>query len=326
MITGRQSVLPAGGRATVKSDRRRGVLRWLPAFVATAAILVLTFGSASLVSAVDPTPLTVSFTAQSRDYDSTTDAVILSCDIEWGEDVPDPDVDCEGTGVADFASEDVGSPTVTADPEDFELTGANAEAYDITAVESTTATISAIDLTVTATGNDKVYDGSDDATVDLTTDAIDGDDVAADYADANFADKNVNVGPPKSVSVTGISTSGDDATNYNLVNTTAATTANITARDLTVDADGDNRGYNGTTTATVTWSDDRVGTDSLFIAYTANFDNRNAGSGKAVSVSGISISGTGRRELQLDEYDGLHLRRRCEGHPHRDRRCQCQGR
>src|SRR4029079_3652590 len=93
------------------------------------------------------------------------------------------------------------------------------------------------------------------------------------------------------VSVSGVSISGTDAGNYTL-NTTATTTADITARALTVSATGVNKVYNGTTTATATLTDDRVAGDTLTDNYTATFADKNVGSGKTVSVSGISLSGT----------------------------------
>ena len=65
----------------------------------------------------------------------------------------------------------------------------------------------------------------------LGTDKVIGDTVNPAYASASFADKNV--GTSKTVSASGISISGLDAGNYNLLNTTATTAANITARPVT---------------------------------------------------------------------------------------------
>jgi YDG domain/MBG domain (YGX type) len=109
------------------------------------------------------------------------------------------------------------------------------------------------------------------------------------YTNATFADKNV--GTSKTVSLSGISISGADAANYTF-NTTATTTANISARSLTVTATGVNKVYDGTTSASVTLSDNRVAGDSLTDSYTsASFADKNVGTGKTVSVTGISISG-----------------------------------
>ena len=55
---------------------------------------------------------------------------------------------------------------------------------------------------------------------------------------ASFADKNVNpVGTPKTVTGTGFTLGGTDAGNYHLASNTLTTTANITARAVTVKAD-----------------------------------------------------------------------------------------
>src|SRR3989442_1439395 len=107
---------------------------------------------------------------------------------------------------------------------------------------------------------------------------------------ASFANKTVGTGKP--VSVSGISISGTDAGNYTF-NTTASTTADITARPLTGSARGANRPHGGTTAATVTLSDNGVAGDVFTASYpAASFANKTVGTGKPVSVSGISISGT----------------------------------
>src|SRR5207248_557046 len=109
------------------------------------------------------------------------------------------------------------------------------------------------------------------------------------YTTATFADKNV--GTAKSVSVGGISISGTDAGNYTF-NTTASTTAAVTPRALTVAATGVNKVYDTTTTATVALADNHLGSDDVTDTYTtATFADKNVGTAKGVSVSGISIGG-----------------------------------
>ena len=101
-------------------------------------------------------------------------------------------------------------------------------------VVENTVFITVRDLTVGATGIDKVYDGTTAATVTLTDNRVTGDVFIASYTSASFADANAGSGI--SVSVIGISIAGVDAGNYNLLNTTAATTANITPKPITVTA------------------------------------------------------------------------------------------
>src|SRR5262249_9949799 len=108
---------------------------------------------------------------------------------------------------------------------------------------------------------------------------------------ASFASKSV--GTAKTVTASGLSLSGLDAANYQLASTSASSTADITARPLSVSATGVNKAYDGTTTATVSLSDNRVTGDSLTDAYTsASFADKNIGMAKTVTVSGITISGT----------------------------------
>ena len=99
--------------------------------------------------------------------------------------------------------------------------------YTVTLVTNTTGAITARSLTVSATGVNKVYDGTTAATVTLSDNKVTGDNVTDSYATATFADASVGTG--KVVSVSGISIGGSDAGNYALSSTTASTTANITA-------------------------------------------------------------------------------------------------
>ena len=145
-------------------------------------------------------------------------------------------------------------------------------------------------LTVTATGVNKVYDGTTVATVTLTDDRVAGDVFTVSHISATFLDGVPGLG--KTVSVSGISINGTDAGNYTF-NTTATTIADITPRRLTVTATGVNKVYDGTTAATVTLTDDRVAGDVFTVSYiSATFLDGVPGLGKTVSVSGISISGT----------------------------------
>src|SRR5207249_2024352 len=85
--------------------------------------------------------------------------------------------------------------------------------------------------------------------------------------------------------------SGTDAGNYTF-NVSTTTSADITARALHVTATADSKTYDGNTSAVAHLSDDRVSGDVFTDSYgSATFDTKNVGTGKTVSVSGISISG-----------------------------------
>ncbi|HKX87044.1 MAG TPA: YDG domain-containing protein [Flavobacterium sp.] len=91
---------------------------------------------------------------------------------------------------------------------------------------SASVTISQRDLIVSATGINKIYDGTTVATVNLSSDKIIGDALTPAYANAQFVNPNVGTWV---VNVNGITISGADKDNYNLTNTTAVTSASITS-------------------------------------------------------------------------------------------------
>ena len=169
------------------------------------------------------------------------------------------------------------------------LSGADAGNYTFNTTANTTADITQRALAVSATGINKVYDGNTTAGVTLADNRITGDVLTVTDTAANFANKNA--GTAKTISVSGIALSGADAGNYSF-NTTAGTTADITQRALAVTATGINKVYDGTTTAGVTLADNRITGDMLTVTDTAaNFANKNAGTAKPISVTGIALAG-----------------------------------
>ncbi|MEQ1775373.1 MAG: MBG domain-containing protein, partial [Burkholderiales bacterium] len=86
---------------------------------------------------------------------------------------------------------------------------------------------------------------------------------------------------------------GADAGNYAFAGFTSGANYTVNQRALTVSATGVNKTYDGTTTATVTLSDNRVAGDVFTDSYTgAAFVDKNFGVGKTVNVSGINVAGT----------------------------------
>jgi hypothetical protein len=89
-----------------------------------------------------------------------------------------------------------------------------------------------------------------------------------------------------------VGVSGVDAGNYVLGSNAGSTTADIAARTLNVSFNGVNKTYDGTTGAQVNFGDDRVQGDALTVAGSAAFGNKNAGTGKAVNVTNVALSGS----------------------------------
>jgi hypothetical protein len=226
------------------------------------------------------------FTANDKVYDGNTSATTASSSLPG---VISPDAVTLTVAPPTFDTKNVGTgKTVTAA---LSLSGADAGNYSVNGTATTTAAITALAITGSITADNKVYDGTTAATIATRTLAgkVSGDAVAYSGGTATFADKNVGTG--KTVSATGLGLSGADAGNYT-VNTTATTTADITARSLVVTAVAQNKVYDGSTSATVTLSDDRVSGDVFTVSSTsATFSDKNVANGKTVTVSGISLAG-----------------------------------
>jgi hypothetical protein len=229
--------------------------------------------------------LTASITAGDKIYDGNINAT-FTCALGNGV-IGTDDVNCSG-GTAAFDNKNVGTgKTVTASG--LGLSGADAGNYSVAATATDTTDITERSLIVSAAGVNKVYDGTANATVNLSDDRVDGDTFTASYTSASFVDKNVANG--KIVNVSDISIVGTDAGNYTF-NTTATATANITERTLHVSATGANKVFDGNTTATVTLADDRVAGDILTVSYdSANFIDPAVGNNKTINVTGVAVAG-----------------------------------
>ncbi len=183
--------------------------------------------TATATASITPLAITGSITAEDKVYDGTTTATITSGSLSGvlGSDV----VSLTG-GTATFADKNVGTDKpVTATG--LTLTGADAANYTVNSTATTTANITPAPLTVTAVGQNKVYDGTTAATVSLSDNRIAGDVLTVTYASAAFTDPNAGTG--KTINVSGIALTGTDAGNYT-VNGTATTTADIAKADQTI--------------------------------------------------------------------------------------------
>ena len=240
--------------------------------------------------------LTVSgITASNKSYDGNTTASLNTGSAALVGTVGSDAVNLVTTSaVGAFASADVGTG-ITVNVSGLTLSGAKSGNYTLTQ-PTTTANITAKTLTVSGiTASNKTYDGNTTATLNTGSAALVGvvgsDAVNLVKTSAVGAFASADVGTGITVNVSGLTLSGAKSGNYTLTQPT--TTANITKRSLTVTATGVNKTYDGTTTATATLSDNRVGGDSLTVSYTtATFSNKNVGTNLTVNVNGISISGT----------------------------------
>ncbi len=205
-----------------------------------AANYNLTNTTASTTANIIKKDLAVTYTASNKTYDATTNATVSesTSDVISGDTVTISET-------AAFSDKNVASGK-TVNVSSIALAGTDAANYNLTnTTASTTANIIKKDLAVTYTASNKTYDATTNATVsESTSDVISGDTVTISET-AAFSDKNVASG--KTVNVSSIALAGTDADNYNLTNTIASTTANITPKEVTLIA---SKTYDGTTDLT----------------------------------------------------------------------------
>ena len=193
----------------------------------------------------------------------------------------------------------------------YALSGADAGNYSLVQPTGLTADITPLTLNVTgATAANKTYDALLGAVISggaIT--AIAGDTVVLDISGRTgvFADKNVANG--KAVTVSGYTISGVDAANYALVQPTGVT-ADITALTLNVTgATAANKTYDALLGAVISGgaisaiAGDIVNLD--ISGRTGVFADKNVANGKAVTVSGYTISGADAANYQLFQPTGL---------------------
>ncbi|MFO0110146.1 MAG: YDG domain-containing protein, partial [Alphaproteobacteria bacterium] len=180
-----------------------------------------------------------------------------------------------------------------------------------------TADITPKALTVTgAIANDKIYDATTAAVLNLASatlsGAIAGDIVSIDTGASSGAFLDKNVGNNKQVTVTGAALLGADAGNYT-VTPPVGLTANITPASLTVNGvTASNKVYDALTSATLSFASAMItgvlGSDAVIIdsgAASGVFADSNVGTGKAVTVSGVGITGADAGNYTLTQPAGV---------------------
>jgi hypothetical protein len=163
---------------------------------------------------------------------------------------------------------------------------------------------------------EKVYDGTNTAILtganySVLSGIIGGDAVSLNIATSgSYADKNVNLAGDKAVTVTGLTLTGAAAGNYTLASTTlSGNVGKITPKTLTAGLTGTvEKVYDGTNTATLTGANYAplsgiVGGDavSINIATSGSYADKNVNlnGDKAVSVTGLGLSGADAGNYQL---------------------------
>ncbi|MBT9459312.1 MAG: filamentous hemagglutinin N-terminal domain-containing protein [Burkholderiaceae bacterium] len=212
-------------------------------------------------------------------------------------------------GSGSFTDKNVGTnKTVVLDG--FGLSGPDAGNYTVSFSGNLSADITPASIAVSGlTANNKVYDATTVATLASAgqVNAIGNDVVTLNAGSANFVDKNV--GTAKTVVLSGFGLGGADAGNY-VLQPIGNLSANITPATLAISGvTANNKVYDAGTAATLAGSAavKALGSDVVTVGGTAvaSFSDKNAGTGKSVSVSGFTLSGADAGNYTATQPTGL---------------------
>jgi hypothetical protein len=261
-----------------------------------------TLASGTLTTTANITAITVTgaFTAANKTYDATTAATILTRTVSGVLAADTANVTLSG-GTATFSDKNVGTgKTVTGTG--FSLTGSAAGNYTLaSSTLTTTANITALTVTGAFTAANKTYDATTAATITNRSvtgvPAADAGNVSLSGGTATFSDANVGTG--KTVTGTGFTLTGTASSNYTLAATTLTTTANISAKTLTVTGiTASDKTFDGTTAATLVTTGAAItgviSPDVVTLVTTGavgTFSNSGPGNGITVTVSGLTLAG-----------------------------------
>ncbi len=198
------------------------------------------------------------------------------------------------TGTATFNDKNAGS-NKPINVSSITLQGSSAGNYTSANTSTTTlATILPRELLVIVTADNKIYDGTTVAIAHIMDNRLPIDvgnpNLADSYQHANFEDKNV--GDNKIVTIDGLWLYGSEHGNYNMVDNSTTTTANITARGVTGTFIVDSKVYDGTANASSSCSLSAIiSGDSVNCATTnSKFNTRNVGTNTV--TANMDLTGT----------------------------------
>lgn len=278
-------------------------------------------------TAATPTGITASITAreitvtglaaENKVYDRTTTAALAGTGALVGVIGGDTVGLNESARAGSFADKHAAEDK-TVSVTGLTLTGGDAANYRVIA-PTLLATIFRADVDLHGlTALDRIYDGTAVAALAGTA-ALDfgllnqvlasAEDVSlTGTAAGSFADKNAGVG--KAVTVSGVGLAGADANNYTLRLPTGLT-ADISPASLAVTgAAVANKTYDATVAATITTAGTitALGADAVTLVTmgaSAVFADKNAGTGKAVTLSGYTLTGDDAANYQLVQPSGM---------------------
>jgi filamentous hemagglutinin family protein len=230
---------------------------------------------------INPAPLTIAAVSSTKTYDATTSSSIAPTvsGLQGSDTV-------SGKAQA-FDSKNAGARTLSVTG--YTVNDGNSGGNYTVTTPTAAGTITPANLQVTVSANDKTYDATTAATLanNAAVTPITGDALSVGGNGVGvFGDKNVGTG--KLVTVSGFTLSGNDASNYSVVQPTGVT-ANITPAALTVIAQTDSKIYDATTSSSIAPTVSGLQGSDTVSGKAQAFDSKNAGA-RTLSVTGYTVN------------------------------------
>lgn len=226
-----------------------------------------------------------------KEYDGTTaaEASVSFTGIINGDDLT-------GTVEVEFSDKNAGEDKEIK-VSNLKFGGADSEYYSVSRPNNSDikGTIRPKQLTLSMTAEDKVYDGTTDAVVNLTSAALAGDSVQVSGT-GEFADKNA--GTNKTVTSKDVVVTGTDAANYTAIGSTATATASITPKEISIEGITVADKVYDTKTDAVIAVTFAGAVDEVSYTYKASFESANVGMDKRVTAT-VTLSGDSAKNYIL---------------------------
>ncbi|MDY0745959.1 YDG domain-containing protein [Paucibacter sp. R3-3] len=243
-----------------------------------------------------------------KDYDGTTSAspsyIVISAPAVGGS----ASGQLTDSSAVHFDDKNVGSTGISVDAGGVSFVdSAGKPVYGINTIDSIlTGQINPKAITVSVAVDTKTYDTTTAATAHVTFNGlVDGESLQGSAGAANFVDAHAGTG--KSVSVNMSYSDGADGTgllsNYTITGPTSVTGDILKAQLSISGLTAQNKVYDTTTAATIggTATVTPFAGDSVSVGGTASgsFADKNVGTGKQVTVTGLTLTGTGASDYEL---------------------------
>jgi len=282
-------------------------------------------GVSANVGVIDPKQLGIAIVNNpTKTYNGTTTATLTGANYLMSGLVAGESITFGQPNSVAYESADAGTRTVTANFVPSNFVAANntkVSNYVLPTVATGMGTINKAKVQLSGLiGNDKVYDGTVNGSLDKSHASIFGV-IAADASDATLDTSlgvglfaNANAGNGKSVTASGFQLVGNKASNYELV-AQSDITASITPKTLTIGGvSALNKVYDATTAALLAFDPGTYGLQGvvagdavglLSSGASASFGTKNVGNGLGVTATGFALSGAGAGNYRLAQPTGL---------------------